>query len=522
MVNSLALWGIVALVVAATTVIVVAAAPLMFRDLGALQRDDQFNASASRRRVVVEFVVVALALVGVVLMRRRGLVTGGSDGSFDPLLAAAPVLLALAVGIVMLRLYVYPIRWLAWIGSLRRDAVMFVGFRRILQQPAAARLPLIVVLAAVAVAVFASVMHESIDRGQAAAAWQEVGADYRITGANPGAPLPAGLDLATASSIEAAAPAWLVPSAFATGQDSQVPRGITVLGVDASSYNEVALGSPGHLPLSVGALRMQSSPELGTAQRPIPALVSRRWLPDATSRVGQEFTLSLGRVAATFVVTEVRERIPGLPPDRPFVLADLVTLSRVAASTELPTTMLYVRAADGLEPELTSALEDQTGELTLASRRAVYEEIREAPFVTGVSRALQISIVVATVFAIVAALSALALTSRLRRRDLGRLRTVGSSPRQTLYLTLIEQLPPIAIASVVGTLLGIGIAVLFESGIELQPFTGSGLSPGLHLDPLTLLIVNLALLAALVIAAIVWSARNRTDSLAELLRMGEE
>ncbi|HEY8453940.1 MAG: hypothetical protein FWJ70_17010 [Micromonosporaceae bacterium] len=60
--------------------------------------------------------VVALAALGVLLLRERGLATAG----VDPYLSTVPVLLAVAAGIVALRLYVWPMRILAMVVRRRR------------------------------------------------------------------------------------------------------------------------------------------------------------------------------------------------------------------------------------------------------------------------------------------------------------------------------------------------------------------------------------------------------------------
>ena len=60
------------------------------------------------------------AVAAAVLLRRRGLESGPDDAGFDPLLAAAPALIALAAGIVTLRLYAVPVRLLGWLAAKRR------------------------------------------------------------------------------------------------------------------------------------------------------------------------------------------------------------------------------------------------------------------------------------------------------------------------------------------------------------------------------------------------------------------
>src|SRR5690606_16979123 len=147
----------VGVAVVAAAIVVLLALPLIRGDLGRLLGGTRPSERPGRHRIVIESVVVLMAIGGLVLFRWRGLEAGSlsnPDQGFDPFLTATPVLLALAIGIVLLRLYPLPVRLAAWLGSLRRGAVLFVGFRRIIQQPLAARLPLVVMLVATGIAVF--------------------------------------------------------------------------------------------------------------------------------------------------------------------------------------------------------------------------------------------------------------------------------------------------------------------------------------------------------------------------------
>ena len=74
---------------------------------------------SSPRRLVVEATIVGLAVAAAWLLRERG-VGGGTAGGPrgpDPFLAAAPVLIGVAVGLVAMRLYPMPIRALGWLTA---------------------------------------------------------------------------------------------------------------------------------------------------------------------------------------------------------------------------------------------------------------------------------------------------------------------------------------------------------------------------------------------------------------------
>jgi putative ABC transport system permease protein len=144
----------------------VAAGPAR-RALAAQGRADVLVPRLSPLRLAVEAVVVIAALAGAYLLRRRGL---SPEGGFDPYLAAVPVLVGLAAGLLALRLYPLPLHALAWAAAPRRDLVPALGLRRLARQPSVAAAPLLVVLLATSVGVFAATMSGSIAGAQEGAA----------------------------------------------------------------------------------------------------------------------------------------------------------------------------------------------------------------------------------------------------------------------------------------------------------------------------------------------------------------
>ncbi len=184
--------------IAVAVIVLLLALPDLTGELGSTYSSERRGRARSRYRLVVEGLIVLAAIGGLVLFRRRGLEAGSlsnPDQGFDPFLTSVPILLTLAMGVVLLRLYPLPVRLAGWFGSLRRGAVIFVGFRRIIQQPLAARLPLVVMLVATGLAVFSSVVLFSITEGQQNSTWQEVGADYRLQSVRENAPVSSFVDL---------------------------------------------------------------------------------------------------------------------------------------------------------------------------------------------------------------------------------------------------------------------------------------------------------------------------------------
>jgi len=155
---------LVAGIVLATGGILAAAASGPARSgLAARGRDEVAVSAISPRRLAVEAAVVLSSLVGVYLLRRRGL---ADENGFDPYLAAVPLLLGLAAGILAVRIYPLPVRFLAAAAAQRRDLVPALALRRVARQPGVTAAPLLVLLLAVSVSVFAAVMAATLSRAQ--------------------------------------------------------------------------------------------------------------------------------------------------------------------------------------------------------------------------------------------------------------------------------------------------------------------------------------------------------------------
>jgi putative ABC transport system permease protein len=116
------------------------------------------------RRLALEGLVVVLSLLGAYLLRRRGLAE--TEQGFDPYLAAVPPPLALAIGIVAVRLYPLAVRVIADGAGRRRDLVPALAFRRVARQPEATAAPLLVLIVGVSVAVFSAALAATLANAQ--------------------------------------------------------------------------------------------------------------------------------------------------------------------------------------------------------------------------------------------------------------------------------------------------------------------------------------------------------------------
>jgi putative ABC transport system permease protein len=465
------LWLALGIAAAAALLLLATALPWVRRNLGGFEREQVGRRRLSPRRLALEAFAVALAGAGVYLLRQRGLGGEGTAAApLDPYLAAAPALLALATGLVLVRVAALPLGLLAWRTATRTDLVPFMGARRASRQPAVAAVPLLALLLAVAVGVFASTMVRTIEAGQVASSWQRVGADYRVDPPGGGTLDPA-LDLSRARGVAASAGAYRAD----VGP-------VALLAVQPSAYQEVTAGTPADAHLPPALLARHRGRSIGGLSDPIPAVVSRRSPTGGALRPGDTFSLQPAERELTFVVSQVRDRFAGLPAGRPFVVTALDALAAAQPADPPPRTRLYLRAPAGARAGVQHAIDEQGGGAVLTSRAEVYAAVHGAPLVAGAVGGFRAGVVAAGVYAALAVIVALALTGRARARDLGHLRVLGLSRRQVLGLMAVEQVPPAVLALVVGAGLGAAIVLLIALGVDFAPFTGPDAPGGLQVD----------------------------------------
>ncbi len=514
--SGLPLQASVALVAAATTLMVGAGASYVFKSLGSLQREVDPLRKTSPRHVVVELLVVTMAIFAIFVLRRRGFDDEG--GSFDLLIAAGPALLAIAVAILTLRIYPLLVWPVAWVGARLKGIVTFVGFKRILQLAPTARLPVTVILLAATMAVFASVVQTSITDGQVASTWQTVGAAHRVTTRTPGLALPS-LDLDVAT-VQQTAEAVKYARATVVNAPPDSPRIADLIAIDGPAYVAVTANTPVNPQLPPWFLG-QAAEDSGSEEHPIPVIIVGRWSSQESPTPGTTFGLSLDTVRPMFVVRELRSSFPGVTGVTPTVIAPLNDLRAVENLAARPTDV-FVRARADAAEELTQALGPQNAVVKLTSQRILFDEIHDEPFARTVEASFRLTFLLCTGFAVVAAVSSLALMADARRRDFGHLRTLGLNRNQGLALTLIEQMPPVLIATIVGTLLGVATARLLEPTINIGAFTGPGLTATIRTDPLLIATTGLVLIGVVSASVVIFAILDRRQDLGNLVKVGDE
>ena len=512
----------------------------------------------SFRRLMIEGLVIVLAAVGIFILRQRGLEPDTDTeglGGFDPFLTAVPVLLALSAGIALLRLYPYPVRALAWFARWMRGTVIFMGLRRLAYQSTAANLPLLVLLLAVGVSVFTSVVAHSVDRARIDATWTEVRADYRLD-ILPGfgAALP-NLDLSNASGAEGQArelrtrDAMLSveglenPSSF-QGSSSNIPP-FTLIATETNAYQEIIAGSAIEYEFPDELLTPNVSLGIGTADNPAPALLTSTWPEEAGDRPEPGTLLHFwvlsdqisGTVSVFVEIVDIGADYPGVNPNTPLVLMrwdTFVAAMEPQHPREVRPTTIYMGGSGLDQASLEAEIVVQSAELPIASagrdvplgigitsRSALLEDLRDAPIARGLTNSFRLSIALAAIYGGLVVVVALVLTARERSRDLGYLRTLGLDSRQALGMTLTETVPGVLLACGLGVPLGIAIARLIEPGLDLQAFVGPEVPIAVLVDRPTAIAIAAGLALVSLVSVALFSLLARRVQLGEVLRVGE-
>ena len=486
-----------------------------------LERGETPIQRMSPRRTVFEATVIGIAVAAVWLLRERGLgaqrPASGVDG-FDPFLAAAPVLVGVATGLLAIRLYPIPVRALSWVTARRPDLVPALGLRNIGRNPRAAYLPLLVLTLTIAIGVFSSVLAVTIERGQVAASWRDVGADYRIEAAS-GGPVRVG-DLGHVPGVEAVAAGAIATTTAAVGEVGR-QASTTLIAVEPAAYEAVLAGSPAALRLPVALTAASTDAGNALGEPPIPAILSRRlpngWRPVA---MGDVFRVAVGEQPVTFVVVDFVDEFPGVRRGSTFIVAPLAPVVAARAGPALRPTVLFVRAPADIGPSIRAAA-GEPAVVEVTSRHERLSTERAAPLVAAVGQGFTIALAAAAAYALLAVVAVIALDAQRRARELAYLRTLGLSEGQAFALTVVEHAPPVLLALAVGVGLGLGLAWLLEPGLGLAAFIAPGDPVLLEIDWIAVTAVGLSvvIVVGLLVVTSAWLARRLEP--AQALRMGE-
>jgi len=366
-------------------------------------------------------------------------------------------------------------------------------------------LPLLVLMLTAAFGAFASVVETSVDRGQIAASYLKVGADYRLEHVGIGG-LPATLDPSTIPGVRTVADGYIDTSArLDTGQNRRATVDFTA--VDADAYQAVTAGTAAAPPWPSSFFAVPSAVSIGSPQNPIPAILSTQVPSGFDIGLGDTFTMGLSRQTLSFRIVGKQHDFPGHGSAATFVIVPLNWFRAAFPDTTFVPSTMWLRASSEAAAPLASMVGDATRQVRIVSRQDAYESLHDAPFGSAVANFFGISLIVAVLFMAVTLVGAVILSAASRTRDLAYLRTLGVTRRQAQELTAVEHAPPILLALVPGVLLGVGVALLVEPGLGLADFVGQeGVPLTVNWASLGSIVIVLLAVVAVAIGAGTWLA----------------
>jgi putative ABC transport system permease protein len=490
--------------IAATATVPVLFAVLTPTRLAGRDREDLTVGARSSTRWILEAVVIGLAAVSLFLLARRGLVGTSAVVGVDPLLAAMPVLLAAAVCVVVLRIYPAPMLAVQAAARRSRSATGLVGAARAVRAPALGFAAVLALVVGVAVVVASITLATTVRAALERTAVEAVGADLRVEAAN----LPDEVldTIRAADGVTAAAGVAIVDGV--QFRDEAGNDELFAVVADTEALHEVRDDLP-VLTAATGAVQIAAADD---------------WAEDI---VGTELQLA-GAPASLAAVLPV-DAIPGVT--RTWALVDSSALEQLDIDPPVVRQVL-VRLSSDADAEAVGAVLDELvreaqqtdtagSAVVVTSAEGELAAATAAPTVGGLERFLLLAAAAALLLTVLAVLLTSITGAKARGRLVAVLRVLGLNRRQVRRLLTWELAPVTITAAIVGTGLGLVLPLIIATALDLRPFVGGRVQPGLVVDPLWVLAGVGAFLLTVLLAGAVAAAIGRRIVPAGALKMGD-
>jgi putative ABC transport system permease protein len=425
------------------------------------------------RRLVVEAALVLGSVGGVAVLHYQG-----SSSGTDVYPAAAPVLLALAVAVVVVRLYPLAVRGVLALTGQRASAAAFLGLARAARASGSTALPAFALVLALALASFAGMVRSAVLSGEVSSSWQQAGADVVISAPDI---VSDALRRAVAAvpGVQQVTAAGIAPAGTTGGQE------FAVLTVDPGQYRALLAGTP--LP--------QVPPAFAARARggAVPALAP----PSVAAEVGS------GPVNVLGSYDDIRVRVIGRAASMSALSGQsggYLVLPRQALGGAAPApNVLLVRGRNLNRAALSAAVARYGRGATLLVRSEVLAGLETAPLQHGAYLALALGGAAAVACGLLVLLLSLLLSAPSRQLSLARMSTMGLSAAQGRLVAVLEAVPQLLAVLVGGTATAAALGPLLGPALGLSVFTGSASSVPVRIEPIWLV----AAAAAMLVLAIV-------------------
>jgi putative ABC transport system permease protein len=482
------------------------------RSLAGAGRADLAAPRRSARRLVIEATAIVVIVGGVVALRVRGLAPGAG---VDPYVVAAPVLIAIAAGLIAARVYPVPLRALLRVTAARRGSVGFLGIARSARARSVPMLPALALVIAMTVIALGGMVRAAVTSGQISASWQQVGADAVVDAAGattyispavqaamaatPGVRRSSAVFLMATNSTEAAN--------LLVGSTGSLSVGVVI--VSPARYAALVADTPWPA-FPAGLL---AAPPAGQRGGIVPVIASPKVAADiraGSRRLAFEGATLPLRVAGTASST------PALPGGGSFVIMPAWASYRLIDNTTPNTMLLAGPHIDLAALRAVVAHKLPGGQIT--SRAAALQAAADLPTVHASDVALEEAAAAAAACAVAAVLLGVLLSGQDRTRLGVWLTAMGMTARQARRLALLDSLPLLVVAIVGGELASLALGPLIGPGLDLSAFTGSNAPVSLQPDAVALIAPAVGAIILIVAAAAAQNAliRRRTDAVLRL------
>jgi putative ABC transport system permease protein len=456
--------------------------------------------SAGLRRLVAEVTAVVASVAGLVVLHRQGV---SANGGINLYVAVTPVLVAIPVVVIVLRLYPLAVRGLLRLSSRRVGATGFIALAGAARSSLTGVLPAFALVLALSLAAFAGMVNQAITRGEVAASWQSTGADVAITATSTPVTPAAERAIGSVPGVRHLTATWNTTWTTPGGQP------VTLVAVDPASYAALVASTPfPDVPLAKLGTGYGSAV---TGTQTVPVLAS----PAAAASLGG----TTAQLSPPVAIGPIRVRvagtvasIPGQPPGSAFLV---MPIRRLPGPRGVPAVNQIFITGSGISTAAMSAviLRQLPGAST-AFRSVQLAILAGSPLQHGADLILPLTIVTAAGFGLFILMLGVALGTSDRALTLARLTVMGHE--RATRLVLLEALPAVVVAVAAGAACALALPPLVGSALDLSVFTGPGVPVMVRPDWISL---GLPAVAALLLAAAALASEARRLSRRGVTRM---
>ncbi len=430
---------------------------------------------ASLRRWVAEATACAAAVAALIVVRGQGVPAAGRP---DLLVAATPVLVAIPVVVVVLRLYPLVISGLLRLSARAPGATGFVALARASRTSLTGVLPVFALVLGLSVAAFAGMVRDAVARGEAAASWQVTGADVVVNTGTAGGPgiVSRPVTAAAQKAITAVPGVRRSATVWQTSWSAPGGQALTVLAVDPSRYAALVASTPfPRFPASVIA-----GPAPASAGGPIPVVASAA----AAAILGDGVSRLTAPSAMGPISVRVAGRLSGTPAQAGSAWIVMPTL-RLPGPGGQPAPQLLLLTGSGIDQTRLSAVAGKVlPGASVTFRSAALAALAGAPLQHGAGLIMLLTLLTAAGLGLCTLVVGLALGSAERELTLARMTTMGHE--KPLRLLVTEAMPAVLAAAAAALVCALVLPGLTGPALDLSVFTGSGTRVPLRPDWLAL------------------------------------